>query len=107
MPIAIPSDWHDIVQRVSSWLDDASARRDRHESEFILRFPSDAEVKPTSNAHLAERLAELPRTLEPLEALARETDELAAAAESELRSQARSSETLRLRLAEWVGRAIG
>jgi hypothetical protein len=105
MPHVLPDDWQDVVTRVSSWLDDATVQLDRHENEFLLRFPTN-ETPPPDTSSLAERLRELPRQLTPLEAVALEAEAASRESEAGLRDLARGSETLRLRLAEWVGRAI-
>lgn len=106
MPHAIPSDWHDVVHRVSAWLEDATSRLDRHESDFTLRFPTPENPPATGNKDFADRLSALPRKLEPIDALGQDADAAAHEAEGVLRDLARRSETLRLRLADWVGRAI-
>jgi hypothetical protein len=106
MAHVLPPDWQDVVTRVSGWLADATSELDRHEKEFVLRFPG-AALPPADTSALAERLAELPRRLAPLEAAITEADGAASAAEAGLRDVARGSETLRLRLADRVGRAIG
>jgi hypothetical protein len=106
MPTALPADWQDIVARVSGWLDGAAAQLDRHESEFAARFPI-REGAPIDISSLDERVRELPRRLAPLETAVQEADAAALESETALRNLARGSETLRLRLAEWVGRAIG
>jgi hypothetical protein len=102
----LPPDWQDVVNRVSSWLEDATSELERHEKEFVLRFPA-AELPPADTSALADRLADLPRRLAPLEAATAETDGTANSSEAALRDLARRSETLRLRLAERAGRAIG
>jgi hypothetical protein len=106
MAHVLPPDWQDVVTRVSRWLVDATLELDRHEKEFVARFPA-AELTPADTSALADRLADLPRRLAPLEAATTEADGGAIASESALRDLTRRSETLRLRLAEWVGRAIG
>jgi hypothetical protein len=106
MAQVLPPDWQDVVNRVSSWLADATLELDRHEKEFVSRFAADALTLADTSA-LASRLADLPRRLAPLEAATTEADSAASASESALRELARRSETLRLRLAERVGRAIG
>jgi hypothetical protein len=106
MPTVLPPDWQDIVARVSDWLDGAAAQLDRHETEFSSRFPA-REASPVDTSALEERVRELPRQLAPLETAVQEADAAALESDTALRNLARGSETLRLRLAEWVGRAIG
>ncbi len=107
MPHVLPADWQDVVRRVSGWLDDATTKLDRHENEFLLRFPTDGVAKPPEPSSLADRLRELPRLMQPLDAIAAEADAAGRESETTLRDLARGSESLRLRLADWVGRAIG
>ena len=106
MAHALPPDWQDVVTRVSGWLAGASTQLDRHENEFLLRFPT-SDMSSADTSALADRLAELPRQLAPLESAVADADAAARESEMALRDLARGSETLRLRLAEWVGRAIG
>ena len=84
MPHVLPPDWQDVVSRVSGWLDDATAQLDRHESAFLLRFPT-SDVTPPDTSALVERLRELPRRLAPLEAAALEADAAARESEAALR----------------------
>lgn len=106
MPHVLPPDWQDVVRRVSGWLDDACVKLDRHETEFQTKFALPA-APPTLDADaLVARLRELPKKLEPLEATAAAADSIANEADEPLRDLARRSQTLRLRLAEGIGRAI-
>ena len=107
MPHVLTDDWQDVVRRVSGWLDNATAALDRHESAFLLRFPTDQSAKTFEPDPLAERLQDLPRLSQALDRVAAEADPVAAESETPLRELARSSETMRLKLARWVGRAIG
>src|SRR5437016_6077002 len=106
MPQILPPDCQDAVRRVSGWLQDARSKLDRHEAEFGRRFPSEPIAKPQPPDALADHLRELPKKLEPLDAIAAAADGDAQQAEIALRDLAGSSETLRRRLAEGVGRAI-
>lgn len=106
MAHALPADWQDVISRVSGWLAIATTQLDQHESEFVLRFPI-VEMAPSDTSALDGRLTELPRLLAPIDAAAAEADAAACEPETALRQVARRSETLRLRLAEKVGRAIG
>ncbi len=107
MPHVLPADWQDVVRRVSGWLDDATTKLDGHENAFLLRFPTDGATKQPENSSLSERLRDLPRLMQPLDALAAEADAGSQESETALRDLAHGSESLRLRLADWVGRAIG
>jgi len=106
MSHAIPSDWNDVVRRVSGWLNDATARLDTHESDFVLRFPTTTAPTANGSVHLASQLAQLPGTLKPIDQLVQVADDAAAEPEGSLCDLARRSEGLRLKLVDWVGRAI-
>src|SRR4051812_9865548 len=84
MAHALPSDWQDVIARVSGWLADATTQLDRHESEFVLRFPT-TETPVRDTSALNERLAELPRLLAPLATAAAEADAAAREPETALR----------------------
>jgi hypothetical protein len=106
MPHALPADWQDVVARVSDWLDDQSAQLDRRENAFLLRFPL-TEAPLTDSSPLEGRIRALPAQLTPLESIVHVADAATGEPETALRDLARASESLRLRLADWVGRAIG
>jgi hypothetical protein len=91
-------------------LQDATTKLDRHEADFQARFPIAArepEGQARSDQALTTRLNELPKKLAPLDALVATADAEASEIETALRDFGRRSESIRLRLAEGVGRAIG
>jgi hypothetical protein len=99
----LPADWKESLKQVAEWLDAAGRAADQRERAFAERFP------PASGSSRSEpdtsRLRELTARMRALESAAGEADEFALAEETQLRERVERSESLRLRLAERVGKA--
>lgn len=103
MATVLPADWQDILNRVRGWLETTLADADQREASFRERFI--AEEPPDAPPEFPS--SDLASKMRALEVATRPADEAALASEEELRQCIERSESLRLRLATRVGRAIG
>ncbi len=101
MASILPPDWQDLLGRVSTWLEAASVQADARELAFRARLGEDMMVRPDLRTPIDERL----RQIASFMPAASEDD--CEITESSLRGLIARSESLRLALAEGVGRAIG
>ena len=107
-PSPLPAGWSKILDEVQMRLDHAIASADaRVESMPPFDLPAVAHEKRTDITQWNDRVERLSRFLESAEQVVHSVDELLQKEETRLRQHLAASSTLRQKLAEETGRAIG
>lgn len=103
MATVLPPEWKSTLTSFNEWLNQTSVELDARDRAFRDRFPVETE-RPAANG-ITERE---PRLAGPeFEAVVQAAETEALEADAALRGLVGRAESLRLRLAEGVGRAIG
>jgi hypothetical protein len=102
----LPTDWKDVLRRVDSWLTQTAESAAQRERAFEERFRG-AGIPACQPESKEDSLPPLAAKMTPLKSLADEAEVAAVLEETALRERVQRSESLRLKLAERVGRAIG
>jgi hypothetical protein len=102
----LPTDWKDVLRRVDTWLTQTAESAAQREREFEEHFRG-AGIPACQSEGRQECLPHVAAKMTPLKALADDAEAAAVLEETALRERVQRSESLRLKLAERVGRAIG